>query len=842
MTRTLSRCLACALGLIATLAHAQTEDLLYSVVDVGPWGNPRFAGRALVNEAGQVTSKGANEQAYLWTNGTGQDLGVLPDGTESTPGGINDRGQVAGASTLDNNPFDFRAFLWKDGSMQNLGQPAGGNPSQATGVNDSGWVSGWSYVTTPTGSSVHAVLWREGGMTDLGTLPVEPENAGFATSSAAAVSDTGAVVGESDVAGGGRHAFFWKDGVMQDLGVLEGGSFSSARDVNNRDEVVGIADTAGGAVHAVVWRNGVIEDLGLLGGAESVAEAINDDGLIVGYTQLANGRFHAFLFEDGVMKDLNNSIDNTGVPAWSELVRATDINNRGDIVGYGDRGSRRTFLLRKLCRDADGNGNPDNDGDALCDNWEVDGIDVDGNGIVDLRLYDLNQDGTLQPAERADPNHKDVYVEVDWMALHKPEPAALARVVAAFAAAPVPNPDGTTGIRLHLLADEQAVFHFDEMAFGNDLPGQFIPHFDAVKDAAFGTAAERGASTAAERLAAKRLAFRYSLFAHQLRGVTWSGLSELPGNDFLVSLGAFAEVLGHRTGSVDQQAGTFMHELGHALNLRHGGGDNFNCKPNYLSVMSYSRQFDNDPIVNRPLDYSRQALATLDESALFEPAGIGGPAGSSTVFGPLPFVVVAGDGPINWSRDLDATDTGITANINRLTTLGCDGAGAVLAGLDDWSSLVYDFRASPDFADGVHATVAADYEELTPEEALELSPDTDGDGVTNLLDNCVFTPNVDQADADADSVGDACDNCSAEPNVDQRDTNGDGYGNVCDADLNNSGGLVNAADLALFRTVFGQPDADADFNGSGGLVNAADLAWFRTLFGKPVGPSGLHLP
>ena len=44
-------------------------------------------------------------------------------------------------------------------------------------------------------------------------------------------------------------------------------------------------------------------------------------------------------------------------------------------------------------------------------------------------------------------------------------------------------------------------------------------------------------------------------------------------------------------GSRSEQAGTFMHELGHNLGLRHGGGDNTNCKPHHLSVMNYAYQF-----------------------------------------------------------------------------------------------------------------------------------------------------------------------------------------------------------------------------------------------------------
>lgn len=96
------------------------------------------------------------------------------------------------------------------------------------------------------------------------------------------------------------------------------------------------------------------------------------------------------------------------------------------------------------------------------------------------------------------------------------------------------------------------------------------------------------------------------------------------------------------------------------------------------------------------------------------------------------------------------------------------------------------------------------------------------------------------ADVDADGLPDAADNCTVVANPDQRDTDQDGYGNICDADLDNSSGIVNFSDLALFRAAFGSADADADFDGSGGIVNFTDLARFRLLFGQSPGPSGLH--
>lgn len=116
--------------------------------------------------------------------------------------------------------------------------------------------------------------------------------------------------------------------------------------------------------------------------------------------------------------------------------------------------------------------------------------------------------------------------------------------------------------------------------------------------------------------------------------------------------------------------------------------------------------------------------------------------------------------------------------------------------------------------------------------------DTDGDGLPDGSEVAYGSnPRIPDTDADSDVVADSVDNCTLVANPAQRDTDGDAYGNFCDPDFDNNL-VVNASDLAFFKTKFFSQDVDADLNGDG-VVNAADLAILKNMFFKPPGPSGL---
>jgi len=198
----------------------------------------------------------------------------------------------------------------------------------------------------------HAFRWRNGVMTDLGTLP------GGANSIANSINSGGAVAGWSENGFvdplSGIPAFVatvWNHGQVRDLGTL-GGSFSGAIGVNDRGEAAGFAantilDPDGFSTlllfgvsvpttqwHAALWQtNGTIEDLGTLGGPASFAIFANERGQVAGlsYTdsvpnpETGMPTVAPFIWENGQMTNLGS----LGGPC----AETAGLNNRGQVAG-----------------------------------------------------------------------------------------------------------------------------------------------------------------------------------------------------------------------------------------------------------------------------------------------------------------------------------------------------------------------------------------------------------------------------------------------------------------------------------------------------------------------------
>jgi probable HAF family extracellular repeat protein len=210
----------------------------------------------------------------------------------------------------------------------------GGKRSNIGGINNRGQVVGGSTLLPKEDSNFHAFLWNNGSMTDLGTL-------GGPSSTANAVSNSTQVVGVAETTNSRGNpafcfsetnqcrAFLWQTGAMNDLGTLGGtNSAVPTKGVNSRGQVVGIAETPSEEFHAFLWQNGVMTDLGTLGGPDSVALGINDPGQVVGASRTNSSKpvfFRAFLWENGVMSDLGT----LGGQSSFALVN----NNKGQVVG-----------------------------------------------------------------------------------------------------------------------------------------------------------------------------------------------------------------------------------------------------------------------------------------------------------------------------------------------------------------------------------------------------------------------------------------------------------------------------------------------------------------------------
>lgn len=222
----------------------------------------------------------------------------------------------------------------------------------------------------------------------------------------------------------------------------------------------------------------------------------------------------------------------------------------------------------------------DNDNDGIPDCSELPGSTYAG-----LPLYEWG----------ARINQKDIFIEIDYMdasrsgttsvdVAMRPSRKALEKVQAAFAA---------QNIAVHFdvgdYLDQNPGVNPANMDLGG---GQEVPHSVGIGFSLSSHSDFYQYKRQYQDIRRSQI-FHYLLLADTQKAdgkAGSSGVAELPGNDIIVSLGrwGFSDHNDQQaTYYANIQAATIMHELGHNLGLRHGGNQDTNYKPNYLSVMNY---------------------------------------------------------------------------------------------------------------------------------------------------------------------------------------------------------------------------------------------------------------
>ncbi|HEY0368797.1 MAG TPA: hypothetical protein VGC85_04315, partial [Chthoniobacterales bacterium] len=324
-------------------AAATSEAITYRVTDLGIPAGQQIIAPAALNNQGQVAAS-TEYFAFRLTNAVWQNLGTLQGGNVSSAAAINTAGQVVGASQFTNGGGILHATLFDNGAVTDLGTlPAYGNYSFAQSINASGQVVG-SVATSASSSNTHGFIWDATN----GIREIDPRAGG-----ASSINDAGMVTGtwRAPNTASAKHAYIWDQaGGVRDIGTLvpppsDGNpfnqTFSSGAFINANGHVAGSSsiNNFDNRNHAFLYDGTTMKDLGSLGGDDfysdrSSASCVNNYDEVVGtsYRPYEGGGLYqvAFVYRDGGMYDLEKLVDSSG--ADYRLGTGVSINDAGQIL------------------------------------------------------------------------------------------------------------------------------------------------------------------------------------------------------------------------------------------------------------------------------------------------------------------------------------------------------------------------------------------------------------------------------------------------------------------------------------------------------------------------------
>ena len=246
--------------------------------------------------------------------------------------------EVVGSAYTDILDEPGHAVRWRvdtdSGAIEgplDLGVLANQRTSQARGVNNAGTITGYS----GNGAFLYTDAAGMQQIEDLAGLPQD-------------INESGVVAGY-----GGLRAFRWSEaGGTEDLGVPPGFAFSFGLALNDSGQVAGYGRTSGGIIFEQIARYSDGAGWELLGGIGSDNEGwgINNHGSVVGHGVTASDRVtgrRAVIYTDalGRLTYLDDLLSPAARAAGWGVLRAYDINDAGQVVGWGTNGFDGGALL-----------------------------------------------------------------------------------------------------------------------------------------------------------------------------------------------------------------------------------------------------------------------------------------------------------------------------------------------------------------------------------------------------------------------------------------------------------------------------------------------------------------